>query len=443
MRVAKAREASDSFGVLNWGHIGSAFMEVLGRLEDPNIDGQGLLEQAEGGILVPGVGKTGFDLKNKSYQWKTGYYEILMGAAKAAEHLEGTVRDRTRTALVFSADVVIGPSNPRPKPVPWTAYGTVDPPLEENCEPAFQTPETFYMKILTTAGFTSRQRLDAALAYADWLDYKGLPGSAEEMFDWGLDIAAGALLMEANDVVDMKTGVIRASATGHVSENILTASTALAVHHARRGNLSDALPIFLSVLRARRELPIPQRQKPASRKLEEPTHGERALDDFISFISKWVREPPYPAPPPSGDEQALRTAGEICEEAGVMTYIGEIIFASSSEEKGLAWTRDAVDAAEAVTGLMEKGDKGADRCRECLKTGFDNWKKMVRVLVQDQREQQAQGKDKKGWVESFWPKKDQLARWEAEEMVLEERAKTLRPLIGRFTTLDGVEGSLI
>jgi hypothetical protein len=439
MRSANASEGAYSHeGLTDWGRTGDAFVELLKRLEDPNIDGNGLLEQEEGGIFVPGMGKAGFDLRNMSYQWKTGYYDALMGAAKAAEHLEGWVRDKTRNAC-FSPDVVIGPSNPRPKPVTW---GNLEAPLEENCEPAFQSPETFYLKILTTAGFTSRQRVNAAIAYADWLDYKNLPDTAQEMFAWGLDIAAGSLPTGARNVVDTQSGIIVAGASGHVSQNVLTASTALAVHHARKGNLSDALPIFLSVLRARRELQAP-RNPPSKPNLKRPNDdGAAAVDALVSFVTKWMKEPPYPPPPPSGDEPPLRSPSEICEEAGIMTYIGEIIFASSSEEKGLAWTRDAVDAAETVVELVKNDDDGVGRCRECLQTGFDNWRKMVRRLVREEREKEQQRLEKKSWLGSIWPKKDLLARWEAEETVLEERAKTIRPLIGSFITLDGREGSL-
>jgi hypothetical protein len=116
----------------------------LKRLE--TVDGEGVEEQGEGGILVAGVGKTGFDISNKPEPWRRGYHECLMGAARAAEHLDSWVRDKTRN-VAFPANTVIGPSNPNARPIP---PGAISAPREEDCEPAFDAPEVYYMRIITT-----------------------------------------------------------------------------------------------------------------------------------------------------------------------------------------------------------------------------------------------------------------------------------------------------
>ena len=53
-------------GVPNWVKMYFQFMGALDRLEDLNKDGAGLMEQEEGGILVPGIGKAGFDITGKA-----------------------------------------------------------------------------------------------------------------------------------------------------------------------------------------------------------------------------------------------------------------------------------------------------------------------------------------------------------------------------------------
>ena len=107
------------------------------------------------------------------------------------------------------------------------------------------------MRVLTTQGFTDKQRIDAALAYAVWLDYKRTPEAALEMHRWALDIVASK---SEKPAIDLTTGVIRTD-SGLPSANVLSVATALGVHHAVNSNLTLALPIFLSILRARRSLP--------------------------------------------------------------------------------------------------------------------------------------------------------------------------------------------
>lgn len=150
---------------VDWAKVGGTMRECLNRLEDVTKDGKGLMEPADGEeILIPDVGKAGFDISGKSYEWRTGYFEVIMGCATAAEHLEGMVLDKSRN-MVFPKEVVIGPSNPDPRPVPPYMAAA---PYEENCGAAFEKPETFYMRVLTGRGFTTKQRMDAALGYANW-----------------------------------------------------------------------------------------------------------------------------------------------------------------------------------------------------------------------------------------------------------------------------------
>jgi hypothetical protein len=83
--------------ITDWPLVGSALKEVVKRLEDNKQEGKGLVLQDDGeGILVPGVGKAGFDISAMSREWRDGYHEVLMKSAEAAEHLENTVLDKRR-----------------------------------------------------------------------------------------------------------------------------------------------------------------------------------------------------------------------------------------------------------------------------------------------------------------------------------------------------------
>lgn len=430
---------------------GSAYRDVMHRLEDPSIDGKGLLPilQGEGDIYVEGIGKTGFDITSKSEPWRRGYFECIMGAARGAEALDGWVRDTTRR-ITFPPDVVIGPSNPRPKPVP---FGAAAAPKEEDCLPAFELPETFYMKVLLSRGFSTSQRLQAALAYADWLDFKGLSSTAEEMYDWGVDIAAGALPLGVKNAVDTKTGIINAHAD-YISSNILTATTALATHHARDDNLVTALPIFLSVLRARRQLPLSPAlttPSPPPRLQEDNSLGWVSFRDFFSSI---FATPSFPAAPPTGDETPLRSPVSICEEAGLMAHIGEVLFASASSSsksqrstpqgQGLGWTRDAVELAETtLDGIKGKSEEEEARkkCGDCLAVGMENWRAMVKRMMEVEGEGRGasgergvEQEKKKSWLWGAKPVKTQMqdtGRWERELKMVETKLKEMKDLVAQ------------
>ncbi|KAL9609450.1 MAG: hypothetical protein Q9167_005779 [Letrouitia subvulpina] len=435
-------------GLVNWAKIDSIYRELLRRLDDPSKDGKGLLpieKDEKGQTDRPAVGQVGLDLSSKSEPWRRGYHTALMGAARAAEHLDGWVTDTTMK-LSFPKEVVVGPSNPRPQPVP---YGAAEAPREENCIPSAPPPETFYLKILTSAGFSTRQRLDAALAYADWLDFKGLSTTAEEMYGWGLDIAMGALPQGINNVVDTSTGIISNEAT-FVSTNILDATNALAVHHARNRNLAIALPIFLSGLRARRNLSIPVIDDPA---LSLRNHQPSTLGSFVTWIKSVIISPPYPPAPVTGDEAPIRTRTAICKEAAIMAHIGEILFASSKDtsrqqlpftekvdsssqqRSGLSWTRDAVDISENTLLSLGGNDKEArEKCAECLGIGMENWSTMVHTMLENEKLAKILRKNagrRFGW---FWNwaspgNNEEEKDWEREEALVQERMRSVRRLL--------------
>ncbi|PYH44934.1 uncharacterized protein BP01DRAFT_341708 [Aspergillus saccharolyticus JOP 1030-1] len=476
LRSAQAHQNPEKIGKLmtDWAMVTSFLRDLLHRLEDPELEGKGIVEQAEGGFLVDGVGKTGFDITAKSEPWRRGYWQALMGAAKAAESLEGWMTDR-KERISAPAEYVVGPSNPRPKPMPTKQKKVLH---EEDCEPASPPPQAFYVKILTTRGFTTGQKVEAALAYADWLAYKGLDSTADEVYQWAMDIAVSGATssssssspssppLNPSEIVDTKTGILRNDGQHFPSENILRVSTALAVHQARQGNLPTALAIFTSVLKARRSIPAGVGE-PAT--AYTPTLP-RSHDPFRSFFNKLqttLAPAAYPPPPPTGDAPPARTPSAVCDEAALMTYIGEIIFASSSKETGLAWTRDAVDMAEATMLEMSAAGTGSGstpdpvantRCADCLRVGLANWKTMVKQLTAHAEQEEDEAIEQaaaaahakaSSWLSWFGrgsKSNDSLVqqkilerkRWEAEGLILDERRARLDWLVEDYTPYEGI-----
>jgi hypothetical protein len=407
LRSVRSQMQSAATGetVLDWVGIGSSLRRALGRLEDRTGDGKGLVDAETGGILVDGVGHVGVDIRAKSWPWRSGYFEVIMGCAAAAEHMDGKVVDRTR-GIVFPADTVIGPSNPDPRPLP--PYKSAAP-LEENCDRAFEPPETYYMRVVTGIGFTVGQKLDAALAYANWLEFKGLSDSAEEMYKWGIDIAKGALpaTSTSGNVIDSDSYVLQPNATEQVTPNLLRATTALAIHRARTGDVSSALPILLSVLRARRSAPVSPFPRTSERVPSPQAEVKTDIAAASSVLRKLFRPTPYPPPPPSGDLPIIReTAKPTCDESELMLYIGEILFTTSpaAAGEGLGWTRQAVTVAEANLQSEVATDSEAKarlaKCKSCLQTGIDNWETMLRQITEQQVAASArEGARNAGWLE--------------------------------------------
>lgn len=417
LRSVKATDANTELGLAepNWARQGDRCRQLIKRLENPNIDGAGVIEQVAGGILVEGIGHTGLDVSAKSEPWRRDYYFCIMQAANAAEHLDDWVRDKVRNQA-FPANTVIGPSNPNVRPLP---AGAPTAPREEDCEAAFEPPETYYMKIITTKGFSPKQRVDAALAYASWLDYKGIHESAREMIRWALDIVS-------TDMVFDKTGQLNPRIP--ISSNMLDATTAMALHQARTNNLNMALPLFLSMLRARRSLSTPPVIEVGETSQEsEVSKFKQAFSLVNGFIMSAFKTPIYPPAPPDGTETPLRNDRSICEEAALMAYIGEIMFATSAtqqgKEEGLAWTREAVDTSEDIIRHLRTSEKDTlKKCKQCLETGFGNWAAMVHRLASQERKTREAKRDEntRAWL---WKGQIQEGpgRWESEEAVVRDR----------------------
>ncbi|KAI0521608.1 hypothetical protein F5B22DRAFT_595657 [Xylaria bambusicola] len=436
-RVAKwGPDRTDWVGVeTDWVVIGEYAKNVIERLEDRKIEGAGVEDLMEGGIWIDGIGNSGYDITAKSEPWQRGYYEALMLAAKAAEQLDDHVLDTTRR-IVFPASTVIGPSNPNPKPIP---AGAETAPREENCERAFEEPEMFYMRILTTRGFSSKQKMDAALAYASWLDFKEVPEAAIRMYDWALSLASENT-PPTEMPYDKGSYVLRDNAPTP-SKNILDALTALATHKARNGDISSALPILLSILRARRSLPEtqPKFSSTSYTQPEPPSNSPWTASNILSTIKRLVAPPAYPPPPPSGDSPPIRDAQERCEEAGLNLYIGEIIYASRAREDGVAWTREAVDLAEEQLHKLGPSphSSGAKKtCRECLSSGLENWAKMAARLAREEREKEAAPSASSGstwfglWGDSKQKREEEtIGRWAAEENVVKERTRRAQDVL--------------
>ncbi|TKA80054.1 hypothetical protein B0A55_01770 [Friedmanniomyces simplex] len=329
---AQRREGEDGQGSVDWAAVGSMLRRCLAKMDDRAKDGKGVTEVEEGGIVIEGVGKAGLDISEKSWPWQSSYYEVLMGCATAAEHLDGTALDKTRS-LVFPREVVIGPSNPDPRPLP--AYMPAAP-KEEDCVAPFDPPETYYMRILTTRGFTTRQKLDAALYYDNWLEFKGLHDSAEEIYRWGVDIAKSGLptTTAPDSLIDAKTSPVSTPAREEAKTDIAAAT---------------------------------------------------------NMLTSLFRPPQFPPPPPSGDLPLIRESDKpTCEDSELMLYIGEILFATSpSSSEGLGWTRQAVTVAEAnlrspVTSANAGALSDRAKCKACVTTGIGNWEIMLHRLAAQQ-----------------------------------------------------------
>ncbi|KAH7037224.1 uncharacterized protein B0I36DRAFT_313565 [Microdochium trichocladiopsis] len=407
----------------DWSLTWEYAKNVVERLEDPAIDGAGVTELTEGGIWIGDVGNAGFDVTAKSEPWRRGYYQALMQLAKSAEYLDGCFTPKDRKEAFF-ADQLIGPSNPYPRPI---YPGQSNPPREEDVVRIAPPPEEYYMKILTTRGFSTKQKIDAALAQASYLEYKSLPEAAANMYDWALSLATENIVPAALPF-DQKTLVLRDGAR-NVSANVLEILTSIATLKAQNGDVPSALPILVSVLRARRSLPEADVfAAPAG-----PTLGSAMSWEHLSV----------PPAPDDGMSPPVRDAQELCEEAGLNLYIGEIVYTSnaSAREEGVGWTREAVDAAQEQLhklGPKTEDHKAQQRCRECLSTGLTNWAKMVDRLAKDELSKQAASEVKKqksgSWL-GLWSegtKKDtagDAGRWAAEAAVIKERSRRAQDLL--------------
>lgn len=179
----------------------------------------------------------------------------------------------------------------------------------------------------------------------------------------------------------------------HLTPTLLTAAAELGIHHARFKHLSQALPIFLSLLRARTSVD-PRSLKPAD--------TERG----------GIADP--------------------CEIGKVQAYIGEVLWAAGEREQGVEWERRAV---ETVTGVGN-GRGGSSSlveeragCRDCAVLAAGNWVVMVRRMLEEMERGEEKGGEKgRGWSLGLWRGKSgeggrRREEWEGELGVAEECLK--------------------
>ena len=406
-------------GEVNWARALELARGVVIRLEDPKQGGENVVKLSrheDPTLEVPGEFNS-CDISARSEEWRRGYFEAIMLAAKAAEHVDGWVRDLSRN-VVSPPEFVIGPSNPRPKPIP---PGNPHAPREENCEIAYPSAENWYMKILATKGLTPRQKMDAALEYASFMEFKGRADGPEALYNLALTEATQGI-DPANMPYEPKTFVLKDRAAPP-SMNVLDALTAMATYKARNGDVSSALPIYVSLLKARRGL---SDTPPRGTSLAKPKRVTM-FQQVVNFFSP----PDYPPPPPDGSLPPWRSPLERCQEASLNVYIGEILYAMSSRDDGLAWTRDGVDAAEEQLRELAAGKHNKDArqtCRECLGTGLENWSTMVSRMARVEEGRKNGGS--KSNVFSFWSgPTDVEGRWAAEEAVVQERVRRTKELM--------------
>ncbi|KAK4189757.1 hypothetical protein QBC35DRAFT_128813 [Podospora australis] len=420
----------------DWIQVGHWIDTTIKRLHDPNIDGAGLKDAPPD--CPPGTK----DITAKSENWRRGYYEAMMFWAKAAEHMEGWVWDRKRKCT-FPPGTMVGPSNPFPKPLPPGFHGA---PREEDCELRHDSPNDIYLRILNTVGFTTRQKIEAGLAYASWLEYKGTHGPASIILEDTLSLAASEL---PSPPLDEKTFTLQNDSPSSTppSENLLNALTAYATFRARQGDITNALPILVSILQARRALPPPSFDISSSRKGRDQSKGILAsTKSFFKFITT---PPAYPPPPPDGTAPPVRNPAELCQEAALSLHIGEIMYATSktAREEGLGWTREAVDVAEEqlhrLNPNLREEKAPREQCRQCLITGLDNWTKMVARLAKEEEARRAErldspgGASSTGWFSGLWGpaggtteiKAEDTNRWAAEAKVIDERRNRVSDLV--------------
>lgn len=432
---------SSEFMLTDWAGVYWDMEWVLKRLEDPNIDGKEVRDQTFLSDSPTDLSEVGKDISQMDEIWRRGYYDTIMLLAMAAEHVDGWVLDKS-TRIVFPSEMVIGPSNPNPRPIP---FGIAKAPLEENCKfNYFQPAHSFYSRILTTKGFTPREKMDAALAYASFLEYKNSPDASQDILKKALDLANESTPSIHHKLpYDSRTLVLHESSKPSVNQ--LKVLTAIATSKARSGKVDEAFPILVSILRARRQfedargtLNFPKREN-----VSKP----ESLMTTWEKLEKLFGPPPYPGRLPNGSSPPKRDAAEMCEEAALSAYIGEILFRKGDHEAALSWTKDAADISEEQLARIKKMPKPESwapipsrstrdmnqyiseahkACRECLAMSFQNWEGIVVKLANAQQEEAARQKQvmkKSRWL--WWGGDPVITsdRWETEMRLVEEKRK--------------------
>lgn len=426
-------ESGPQLGVTDWGKAATSYRAVAGLLEDYRAFGfhtpSGIAVQVDWDRSIPGLSdevmrsppehtamtRIGYDVSMKSESWRRGYHEAMLGAARGGEQLVGWMTHR-ESNIGFPPHQVRSEQNPNPVPFPPGFH--LDNPDERDCEPSFESPDFHYIRLLTTKGFSRKQRLEAGIHYASWLDRSDRPETAERMLHWCLSLAQQGLPEGATFVND-KTGVI-AQAAPFVTHNLLSASTAMATHFARHEKIPQALSIYLSILRARRNAPDAAVQYLAKGQ----DYSLHSIDSIMGFMASLARTGQFPDDPTSGDEPFQRTKNSACDEAAVMAYVGEILFARADRRaEGLSWTRDATSIAEAGHADTKLDRASKDVCTQCLETGLTNWLSMVGLLASEKQErQQGANRSKSRWL---WSGSDEgmheEADWSEEERLVKRK----------------------
>lgn len=419
--------SSPKDGISQWVAAMAQARECVSRLENPKTDGSNVVKLGDAtdpDDLFPGEFNP-CDITGKSEAWRRGYFEASMIIAKAAENLHDWVLDPA-TKVVVAPEYVIGSSNPSPKPMPANKRNQ-RAPREEDCVIAFPDADKFYLKILATKGFNTRQRLEALLEYASFLIFMKRSEEADDVHKLALAEATQGS-NPSRPPYNPKTYVLNEDA-GPPSLNLLDAITAVATRKARSGDTAAALPIYLSLLKARRFLPA----EPPGGAVKPPA-AKNPLDQLMTYVG----QSDYPLPPPDGTSPPWRSPEERCREASLSLWIGEILFTSSSRHDGLSWTRDSVDVAEEhlrAIGPFPEDKETQTTCRECLAAGLENWGKMVAKLAKEDERRREEAANRSS-VFSFWSGSQPAeGRWEAETAVVEERVRRTHELL-----IDDVRG---
>ncbi|KAK4162043.1 hypothetical protein QBC43DRAFT_322783 [Cladorrhinum sp. PSN259] len=433
-----ARYSPTQGKTIDWIQVAHWAEACVKRLHDPEIDGAGLKDAPSD--CPPGTK----DITAKSENWRRGYYNAMMQYAKAAEHMEGWVFDKTRKRI-FPPGTMIGPSNPYPNPLPPGFNGA---PREEDCELRHENPDDLYLRILHTVGFTNRQKIEARIAYANWLEYKGVMGPAAIIYEDALNLAADELKDLPVYPLDTETMTLN-EAAGLPSQNLLNSLTAYATFRARQGDISEALPMLVSILKARKSLPFPSDDISLTPTLKRNAGKESWFASISNIVRSIFTPPAYPRPPPDGTAPPVRDPPELCKEAALSLHIGEIMYATNpaTREEGLGWTREAVDVAEEqlhkIHPIAREERPAREACRECLTTGLSNWSKMVGKLAKEEESRKAAAAEQRnnkstGWFGGLWgegengkAEEEQYTtnRWVAEEKVIEERQRRVKDLL--------------
>lgn len=352
-----------------------------------------------------------YDVSAKSEPWRRGYFQALMTLATSCERIEGAVIDRT-SGNIYLPNIVVGPSNPNPAPLP---PGIKEAPREENCEVAFPSPGEIYLKILNTRGLTTRQQITAALSFANYLDFKKEKDAAAYVYGKAVLASREPLDSEGtvsffdrkdDDNVDAAAWVKNWTSINHsanapisdknpaISQNLLSTLTAYATFQARSGDLSGALPLYVSLLQARLSLP-PSSSSSASKLSSSfsSAQSQSRQGDAVKQIRSFFAQPDYPPAPDDGFGPPLPGSRSTCEAAALRMHIGEILYASAGKsgksaggaplpsssssfswnpfssrsqeqqarEEGIAWTREAVDIAEEQLHVLEDNGRQATK----------------------------------------------------------------------------------